>query len=99
MNQSVTRQTRVRKWTAVAVVALGAAGGAAVAVRRPVVQAEPKKFELVDATIEGVQAEYKAGRLTAHALVKAYLDRIEAYDKNGPKINSCLLYTSPSPRD
>jgi len=90
VDQSVTRQTRVRMWTAAAVVALGAAGGTAVAVRLPVVQAEPKKFELVDATIEDVQVEYKAGRLTAHALVKAYLDRIEAYDKNGPKINSVI---------
>ena len=54
------------------------------------VQAEPKKFELVEATIADVHAEYKAGRLTARALVKAYLDRIEAYDKNGPKLNSVI---------
>jgi Asp-tRNA(Asn)/Glu-tRNA(Gln) amidotransferase A subunit family amidase len=77
-------------WAAVAVVVAGAAVGVAVAFRLPVVQAEPKKFELVEATIEDVHAEYKAGRLTARALVKAYLDRIEAYDKNGPKINSVI---------
>ena len=58
--------------------------------RESVVQAQQKPFEIVDATIEDVHAEYKAGRLTARALVRAYLDRIEAYDKNGPKINSVI---------
>jgi amidase len=90
VKQSVTRQARARMWTAVAVVVLGAVAGVSIALRLPVVQAEPKKFELVEATIEDVHAEYKAGRLTARALVKAYLDRIEAYDKNGPKINSVI---------
>ena len=90
MKQSVTRQMRVRRWTAVAVVALGAVAGTSVGLSLPIAQAEPKKFELVEATIEDVHAEYKAGRLTARALVRAYLDRIEAYDKNGPKINSVI---------
>ena len=90
MKQSVTRQMRVRKWTAVAVVALGAVAGTSVGLSLPIAQAEPKKFQLVEATIEDVHAEYKAGRLTARALVRAYLDRIEAYDRNGPKINSVI---------
>ena len=54
------------------------------------VQAQPKKFELVEATIDDVHAEYKAGRLTARDLVKVYLDRIEAYDKNGPTLNAVI---------
>ena len=58
--------------------------------RESAIQAQQKPFEIVDATIEDVHAEYKAGRLTARALVRAYLDRIEAYDKNGPKINSVI---------
>ena len=90
MKQPVTRQMRVRRWTAVAVVALGAVAGTSIGLSLPMAQAEPKKFELVEATIEDVHAEYKAGRLTARALVRAYLDRIEAYDKNGPKINSVI---------
>ena len=69
MKQSVTRQMRVRMWTAV---------GRRRARRRrrspspqpPMAQAQPKPFELVDATIEDVHAEYKAGRLTARALVQ-----------------------------
>ena len=75
-------------WTALGLVALGAV------VRRHALRlrsrGEPKPFQLVEATIEDVHAEYKAGRLTARALVRAYLDRIEAYDKNGPKINSVI---------
>ena len=90
MKQSVTRLARVRLGIAAAVMAMGTAGGALVALHLPVAQAAPKPFEVVDTTIEEVQAEYKAGRLTAHALVKAYLDRIEAYDKNGPKINAVI---------
>ena len=34
------------------------------------VEAQQKPFELVDATIEDVQAEFKAGRLTSRALVQ-----------------------------
>ena len=90
MKQSVTRQMRARRWTAVAVVALGAVAGTSVGLSLPMAQAGPKKFELVEATVEDVHAEYKAGRLTARALVRAYLDRIEAYDRNGPKINSVI---------
>jgi amidase len=90
VRQPVTRQMRVRRWTAVAVVVLGAVAGTFVGYRVAMVQAQPKKFELVEATIADVHAEYKAGRLTARALVKAYLDRIEAYDKNGPKLNAVI---------
>ncbi len=87
MKQPVARVTRVRMWTALGLVALGAAFDGTHA---PAVRAEPKPFQLVEATIEDVHAEYKAGRLTARALVRAYLDRIEAYDRNGPKINSVI---------
>ena len=57
MKQSVTRQARARMWAAAAVVVLGAIVGVAVALRLPVVQAEPKTFELVEATIEHHAAE------------------------------------------
>ena len=33
----------------------------------------------------------KAGRLTCRELVDSYLDRIHAFDKNGPAINSIVL--------
>ena len=44
----------------------------------------------MEASIDDIQAAYKSGKLTVHQLVQAYLDRIEAYDKNGPKINSII---------
>src|SRR5262252_9064148 len=50
----------------------------------------PKRFEIVETTIDQVHAAYKSGRLTAHQLVQGYLDRIQAYDKQGPKLNSII---------
>ena len=47
-------------------------------------------FQIIEASIDDIQAAYKAGTLTAHQLVQAYLDRIDAYDKHGPKINSII---------
>ncbi len=48
-------------------------------------------FEVEEATISQVQDAMKAGRLTCHALVAQYLKRIDAYDKNGPAINSIII--------
>ena len=47
-------------------------------------------FQVVEATIDEIHSAFKSGKLTAHQLVQAYLERIEAYDKNGPKINSII---------
>jgi hypothetical protein len=44
-------------------------------------------FRLVETSVDQVHAAYKSGALTAHRLVQAYLDRIDAYDKKGPTIN------------
>ena len=53
-------------------------------------QADAKRFNIMETTIEGVQAAYKSGQLTARQLVQMYLDRIEAYDQKGPAINSII---------
>jgi amidase len=45
-------------------------------------------FHVIEATIDGIEAERRAGRLTCTALVKAYLDRIAAYDQKGPTLNA-----------
>ena len=50
--------------------------------------AHAQNFEVVDATIGGVHAAFKSGKLTCHALVQAHLDRIAAYDKQGPALNA-----------
>jgi len=47
-----------------------------------------QRFEVVEATIPGVQAALVARQLTCRALVQAYLDRIAAYDKRGPALNA-----------
>jgi Asp-tRNA(Asn)/Glu-tRNA(Gln) amidotransferase A subunit family amidase len=52
-------------------------------------------FEVVEATISRVHAAYESGELSAHELVQLYLDRIEAYDQQGPGIN-CILSISPN---
>ena len=47
-------------------------------------------FQIMETTIDDVHAAYKSGKLTAHQLVQGYLDRINAYDKQGPRINSII---------
>jgi len=48
---------------------------------------EVKTFHLEETTIADVQAAYKSGATTATQLVQAYLERIQAYDQKGPKLN------------
>lgn len=47
-------------------------------------------FEIEEATIFELQKAMEEGKLTSEELVTFYLDRIEEFDKNGPKINSML---------
>jgi amidase len=47
-------------------------------------------FRVVEATIADIHAAYRDGSLTARQLVQIYLDRIDAYDKQGPSINSVI---------
>jgi Asp-tRNA(Asn)/Glu-tRNA(Gln) amidotransferase A subunit family amidase len=47
-------------------------------------------FEVVERTIAQLQAAYLAGSVTARAVTQAYLDRIEAYDRRGPYLNSLI---------
>ena len=47
-------------------------------------------FEVQEATIADIQAALASRRITCAQLVQKYLDRIEAYDKTGPAINSAI---------
>ena len=47
-------------------------------------------FELVESSIADLQERMTAGRLTARAVTKAYLDRIDALDRRGPALRSVL---------
>jgi amidase len=49
---------------------------------------------LEEATIDGLQTEMQAGRLTARRLTQAYLERIEALDRKGPALRS-VIETNP----
>lgn len=48
-------------------------------------------FDIEETTISQVHAAMQAGQLTCHELVSQYLKRIQAFDKNGPAINSIVL--------
>ena len=60
----------------------------------PAAAAEPA-FRLEEATIADVHDAMRAGTLTCHDLVAAYLARIAAYDKQGPALNAIVL-TNPN---
>lgn len=47
-------------------------------------------FDLTSASIADINAAFDAGALTAERLTELYLARIEAYNKNGPKLNAVL---------
>ena len=48
-------------------------------------------FQIVEATISEIHAAMKSGQLTCRGLVTGYLERIEAFDKNGPAINAIVV--------
>jgi Asp-tRNA(Asn)/Glu-tRNA(Gln) amidotransferase A subunit family amidase len=52
--------------------------------------AHAAKFDLATATLADINAAIDAGALSSEKLVGLYLKRIEAYDKQGPKINSVI---------
>jgi amidase len=47
-------------------------------------------FRIAETTIADIHAAYNDGTLTARRLVQMYLDRIDAFDKKGPAINSVI---------
>src|SRR6202790_236185 len=51
-------------------------------------------FYLMEASMTDIHAAMQAGTLTCHTLVRQYLDRIEAYDKQGPAVNAILYVNS-----
>src|SRR3984893_11566386 len=53
-----------------------------------------RSFNLMEASIADIHRAMQAGTLTCHNLVQQYLDRIEAYDKQGPAVNA-ILYVNP----
>jgi len=56
--------------------------------------ATAKTFHLEETTIADVQAAYQSGATTTAQLVQAYLERIQAYDQKGPKLN-VVIFLNP----
>jgi Asp-tRNA(Asn)/Glu-tRNA(Gln) amidotransferase A subunit family amidase len=52
-------------------------------------------FKIIEATIQDIHTAYRSGRLTCSQLVQMYFDRIQAFDKEGPAINS-IISISPT---
>ena len=47
--------------------------------------------DILEATIDDIQQAFTSrGQLTCRGLVQFYLDRIAAYDKHGPALNSII---------
>jgi amidase len=49
------------------------------------------EFKILEASIQDIQKGLSEGKVTSEQLVKAYLERIDKYDKQGPKLNSIIL--------
>ena len=62
-------------------------------------QSQTTGFRLMDTTIEEVHDAYKSHRLAVRQLVQLYLNRIEAYDKKGPGINSIITINPRALKD
>lgn len=52
------------------------------------------QFNIMEASIGDIHKAMRAGSLTCRGLVQQYLDRIGAYDKQGPALNA-VLYLNP----
>ena len=56
-------------------------------------------FALEEATIAGIHAAMKSGRLTCAALVEQYLGRIDAHDKRGAALNAITVINPEAMRE
>ncbi len=77
-----TQKYQVQYRSLIALVALGGL------LASPSALAQSARFEVVEATIDGIHTAMRAGRLSCTGLVKSYLDRIAAFDQAGPKLNA-----------
>ncbi|ABM09834.1 amidase [Paenarthrobacter aurescens] len=49
------------------------------------------RFDVVEASIAQLRAALESGEVTSEELTQAYLDRIDAYDRNGIKLNAMVV--------
>ena len=56
--------------------------------------ATPAKFSVLEATFTELQNAMTTGQISSKQLTQIYLERIEEYDRNGPKLRS-VIETNP----
>jgi amidase len=61
-----------------------------VGAERPSARTPGGRFRYLESSVEALQAEMADGRLTARRLAAAYITRIRALDRDGPRINSII---------
>jgi amidase len=66
----------------------------AVAVTLMAASAAGQQFQLMEASISEIHRGLQSGKLNCHSLVQQYLDRIRAYDQQGPALHA-MLYVNP----
>ena len=81
MNNQYVRLSRILRLSLAGVLALTGALPLA---------SHAKTLDVETATIADLDAAFAAGKLTSEQLVGMYLKRIEAYDKQGPRINAVI---------
>ena len=55
-------------------------------------------FDVTETTVAEIHDAMRAGELTSRELVEQYLDRIDAYDRDGPALNS-VVTVNPNARE
>ena len=65
-----------------------AAAGVATVLLFATVVLHAQSFQVLETTIGDVHASLRSGEITCRGLVELYLDRIEAYNKQGPELNA-----------
>ena len=52
--------------------------------------AQEQEFDMLTASVSEIQKAVAAGAVSYERIVQLYLNRIEAYDKNGPHLNAVI---------
>ena len=81
----MTRTIAIPAYLMIAACVISAASG-----RGQDARTRAKSFQVMETSIDAIHRAYKAGVLTSHQLTQAYLNRINAFDKQGPAINSII---------
>src|SRR5229473_2697749 len=61
--------------------------------------ASAQTFEVAESSIADQQKAMAAGRVTSKALVQAYLNRIDAFDLHGPRLNALITINPDALRE